>query len=270
MLPYYEQLTTHELSTDLRQAELIPDPVGIGAVGGSGTRLVAEIVAQAGLVPASPLNRAGDAMEWPPFKRLLTPAMEARYDRDVLLNNIFAAFEKLLVDRRERLGSSGRVNWKVPGTFFWLRELSSYFPRMQYIHLIRNGLDMAYSGNQNQIANWAPHLDIAIEYEDNGKIRPRAMLEYWLAANEHALCVGRECLGERMLTVRFEDLCTTPTAELERILQFLGFDLSPSEIAPLSDLVKIPDSFGRYKKFNWKSDFTAAQFSRLEQLGYKG
>lgn len=268
MLPAYERLITHELDPDPATARSIQDPVGIGAVGGSGTRLMALIVTAGGLVPASPLNRAGDAMEWPPFKRLLTPEMEARYGRSVLMRNIFGTFEQLLIKQRERHGTGVRSSWKVPGTFFWLRELSDYFPRMQYIHLIRNGLDMAYSGNQNQIGNWAGHLGVEIEYQSDGKVRPRSMLEYWLSANEHALAVGRECLGDRMMLVRFEKLCEKPVTEVERVLRFLDLDAGPGRVTELAELIRSPGSLGRHRNFDWEKEFSPEQLRRLESLGY--
>ncbi len=270
MLPPYEKLITESLDPQLRQATRIPDPVGIGAVGGSGTRLVAQIVAKAGLVPASPLNRAGDAAEWPPFQKLLAPEMTARNEHRILMNNIFGAFETLLGERRDNLGVKGRSSWKVPGTFFWLRDLSAFFPRMQYIHLIRNGLDMAYSGNQNQVGNWAGHLEVDIEYADNGKVRPRSMMEYWLTANEHALSTGGECLGARMLVVRFEQLCESPRAEVRRILEFLGAPAPQDQVDKLSALVKAPASLGRYRDFDWQNEFTPRQLERLQALGYVG
>jgi hypothetical protein len=270
MLSPYEKLLTEPMDPDLVQATRIPDPVGIGAVGGSGTRLVTQIVTRAGLLPATSLNEADDAIEWPPFERLLEPGAQPRQERQVLMNNIFAAFETLLCERRDKLGRDGRSNWKVPGTFFWLRELSAFFPRMQYIHLIRNGLDMAYSGNQNQIGNWAEHLGVEIEYQCDDKVRPRSMLEYWLTANEHALTTGAEYLRERFLLVRFEDLCDSPLGQVQRIMRFLGLQPSSEKLVELVNLVKTPDSLGRYQDFDWQHEFTALQLKRLQALGYIG
>lgn len=269
MLPAYKVLLEGNIDPAVTRASLIPDPVAIGAVGGSGTRVMEQMVTEAGLVPASPLNRAGDAMEWPPFKVLLADDMLARFSRQSIIANTLAALESLLVARRERLGQDGRSNWKVPGTFFWLRELSDYFPDMQYIHLIRHGLDMAYSSNHNQISNWASRLGIEVEYGPDGKARPGSMLEYWLAANEHAIALGTEHLGERLLLVRFEELCAEPLSQLTDILTFLGLDLPEERRKEIAALVRTPGSIGRYKGCNWQEEFSPRQLERLENLGYK-
>jgi len=268
MLPPYRKILEGKVDTTICQASQITDPVAIGAVGGSGTRVMEKLITAAGLVPASPLNAAGDAMEWPPFKALLNKETLSRFPRQTIIINAFAGLEGLLAARRERLGQTGRSCWKVPGTFFWLRELSDYFPQLQYIHLIRHGLDMAYSGNKNQIRNWAGHLGVEIELGADGKARPGSMLDYWLAANEHAIEVGKKQLGERFLLVRFEKLRANPTEQLRDIFDFIGLGLSPQQVSSMAELVNTPSSSGRYRRQPWREDFTDDQLQRLESLGY--
>src|SRR5262249_24496407 len=47
-----------------------------------------------------------------------------------------------------------RWGWKEPNTHVFLDRLQTAFPEMKYIHVMRNGLDMAYSENQNQLKLW--------------------------------------------------------------------------------------------------------------------
>lgn len=268
MLAPYEDVASGNLSFTGSKADLLPDPIAVGAVGGSGTRVLANILSEAGVAMASPLNRAGDAMEWPPFRRLLTPERLQQYPRELLMKNILHAFESLLLTRRSNLGLCSRVSWKVPGTFLWLQELTDYFPEIQYVHLIRNGLDMAYSDNQNQISNWAHRFDLDAEFLADGVIRPRSKLEYWLRANEHALEVGKKLLGERLILVRFEDLCANPETEIQRILELLGLATGSTQVAEMASLIKAPESLGRYRDFDWQQEFSPEQLARLEKLGY--
>ena len=44
--------------------------------------------------------------------------------------------------------------WKIPGNFYILKQLAERYPNLKYIHSLRNGLDMAFSKNQNQLNNW--------------------------------------------------------------------------------------------------------------------
>lgn len=268
MFEPYEKLKTDGMPFSGTGAILLPDPIGVGAVGGSGTRLLAQVLSQAGVAMATPMNRAGDAFEWPPYRELLTEETLASYPRELILRNALHVFEQMLITRRERLGLSGRCGWKVPGTFHWLQELGEFFPGFQYIHLVRSGLDMAYSGNQNQVKNWAGHLQVPLEYGDDGRVTAHTMLEYWLTANEQALATAQRCLPGRMLVVRFEELCAKPAEVLRDVMAFLSLEIGEQQLADIVALVKTPGSMGRYRQFDWRSDFTAQQLARLEQLGY--
>lgn len=268
MLEPYQRLMEGELTLGETSAVLLPDPVGVGAVGGSGTRLLAQILSSSGVAMARPLNKAGDALDWPPYQKLLGPDMLARHSRELILQNAYKVFEQLLEERRRELGLSGRAGWKVPGTFHWLEELGAYFPEFQYLHLVRHGLDMAYSGNQNQVKNWAGHLGLTLEYTDAGKVQPRSMLEYWLSANERALATAERCMPGRFLVVKFEELCLQPAVVLRQIMEFLGLGVGEQQLAELAALVRQPDSVGRYRRFDWRSQFTQEQLARLERLGY--
>jgi hypothetical protein len=264
----YEDLKTQGMPFAAAAATALPDPIGVGAVGGSGTRLLAQVLSQSGVAMATPMNRAGDAFEWPPYRELLSREMLARYSRERILHNALHVFEQLLLSRRERIGLSGRCGWKVPGTFHWLEELAGFFPGFQYIHLVRSGLDMAYSGNQNQVKNWAGHLQVPLNYAADGRVTPHTMLEYWLTANERALTTAQRCLPGRMLVVRFEELCAKPAEVLGEVIAFLRLRATEQQLADVAALVKTPDSLGRYRQFDWRSDFTELQLARLEQLGY--
>ncbi len=170
MLAPYARILDGNLSSADQHARHIPDPVAIGAVGGSGTRLMARTLEAMGVAMATPVNSAGDALEWPPMRRLLSDSMLARFPREHILNNAFSGLEQLLALRRHNLGLSGRSGWKVPTTHLWLAELAQFFPGMQYIHLIRNGLDMAYSGNQRQAQHWASSQAVELTLDSDGRI----------------------------------------------------------------------------------------------------
>jgi Sulfotransferase family len=269
MIDLYQNILQGQLTYTAPTAQSLTDPIGIGAVGGSGTRLLLQMMNEAGVAMASPINKAGDAYEWPPWKNLLSEAMLARHDRDILMPNILHAYERLLIQRQRNLDLHGRAGWKVPGTFHWLQDLGKFFPGFQYIHLVRHGLDMAYSGNQNQAKNWAASLGIELKFNAQGKVLPRSMLEYWLRANETAHAIAAEAMPGRMLVVRFEQLCASPMEELGRLLDFLALDVPDETRLHLASLVKRPASVGRYQQRNWQQDFTADQLARLEALGYQ-
>lgn len=248
-------------------AKLHPDPVAIGGVGGSGTRVLAELLGATTLAMASPVNRALDAYEWPPLGPLSESCNEV--DRGRTMAAALHVFERLLDERRERLNKSARVAWKVPGTFLWLHHLSSYFPAMQYIHLIRNGLDMAYSRNQRQARRHGEELGIDLEFRDGRRLTPASVLDYWLAGNERAIRDGQALLGNRFLLLRFEDLCAEPVATLQQLEGFLDQPLLEALPDSLLEQVSTPPTVGRYLEREWQTDFSSQQLERVGRLGYR-
>lgn len=248
-------------------AQMHPDPVAIGGVGGSGTRVLAELLGASSLAMASPVNRALDAYEWPPLG-LLSESCN-KVDRDRTLAAALHVFERLLDERRARLNKSGRVAWKVPGTFLWLRHLSSYFPDMQYIHLIRNGLDMAYSRNQRQARRHGRELGVDLEFRDGRRLAPASVLDYWLAGNEQAIREGEALLGSRFLLLRFEDLCSAPVVTLQCLEEFLDLPLLDALPESLLEQISTPPTVDRYLERNWQTDFSSQQLERVGRLGYR-
>ena len=61
-----------------------------------------------------------------------------------------------------------------------LPRLNVLMPRMRYIHVTRNGLDMAYGRNQNQPRLWGRRF-LGI---DPIRVDPRYSLKYWVAAHQ--------------------------------------------------------------------------------------
>ena len=54
----YAALVDGEIEYRRTHAAYVPDPIAIGAVGGSGTRVLAQVLAQAGVTMATPSNEA--------------------------------------------------------------------------------------------------------------------------------------------------------------------------------------------------------------------
>ena len=140
---------------------------------------------------------------------------------------------------------------------------------MQYVHLMRNGLDMAYSGNQVQANNWSKAVGVELTRDKGGRITPGSVLDYWLTANEVALQSCDRHLAGRAYTLRFEQLCAAPAAELAKLMEFLALDIPTGELDAMAALVAPPASIGRYLQANWREDFSAGQLDRLDRLGYQ-
>lgn len=122
---------------------------------------------------------------------------------------------------------SGLWGWKFPETYLITPYVARTFPRAKYLHLVRDGRDIAFK----------------IHLTDNPRHRVgKAVLsacdalelpEHLRAAVSWAYQVDRfdafrdELPVSSVLDLRFEDLCTSPGESAERLSAFLG--------APMTD-----------------------------------
>jgi Sulfotransferase domain len=252
-----------------------PDPsapvAAIGGIGGSGTRVVARIVNELGFEFAPDLNDALDTL-WFTLLFKYREAYNMSAERFCRLYEIFRTAitgnasnlldsqlvsELLLAERsgqhpgdwlKMRLDSLLSValrqinspwGWKEPNTHIFLDKLLTVEPRLAYIHVVRNGLDIAFSSNQNQLRLWGP-LVLGDQYEDS----PSGSLRFWCWANERVLRIGEAHPG-RVLMVSFEHLCRAPERSIQRIAEFLLQDLTPDLLVRLAQHVNAPSTMGR-------------------------
>jgi hypothetical protein len=283
----------------------MPSPTVIGGVGGSGTRVVAQILLDLGLYMGADLNPALDNLwftvlfrkpVW--YSRLYGQRDEAIHFRlhrfaramqglrpNVIDMYIFtrAAIHIAFQDRHwkhirflRRIPSfarAGRIDladyvgwgWKEPNAHLYLDLLAEHFPDLRYIHTIRHGLDMAYSTNQQQLQRWGAQVGITPP-RDKADV-PRAALAYWVAANRAAIQTGQERLGDRFLLLNFDELCRDPAPHVERLLAFLGREVSTAQRAHLASLPQLPDSVGRYKHHDL-SMHDPAMIQAVRDLGF--
>lgn len=135
--------------------------------------------------------------------------------------------------------------WKEPNTHLVLPHAEATFPGLRYVHVMRGGLDMAFSANQRQLHNFGAHLGIAPGAD--GSLGPIESLEFWIRANRAALDFGRRVMGDRFLRLRFEDLCDRPASQIARLADFLGVAVTPDRSAALAGAVRVPDSRARHR-----------------------
>jgi hypothetical protein len=253
-----------------------PPPVAIGGVGGSGTRLIADIVRRLDHYMGDDLNEATDNLWFTLlFKRQELwggDSAQHEFDRAVRVFRHAMAGDRPLtsaeeewvrtlaaVDRsqhdapwlRLRVESllatgprrpAGPWGWKEPNTHVFLDRLQSAFPGMKYIHVVRNGLDMAHSRNQNQLRLWGAMFLGRAEYE----ITPGWSLKYWCRVHQRITALGERMPG-RFLWLDYDRFCSAPEEGLRTLVSFLGASVTPPAERSLLALVRVPDSIGRFR-----------------------
>ncbi len=285
-------------------------PIAIGGVGGSGTRVVAEILIQLGFYLGKDHNSACDNLwftllfkrpRWflknsvrkesqifkglAIFEKAMTADVKFRYEE---LRFIIGAVVEMMFNGHDYLGAgrglwpikrgitmfrskiSDHANyigwgWKEPNTHIYIEYLNKYFQNFKYIHLIRHGIDMAYSNNQSQLFNWGTMFGIAAH--DVTIPLPKRSLMYWHEANKRAITLGQKLLKERFLVINFDKLCMNPAREIKSLIDFLGLDTSGIKMDELQRLPRLPESYGRYKNYDL-SIFSKDEIEAVEELGF--
>lgn len=271
-------------------------PVAIGGMGGSGTRLVARIVGQLGWYLGDDLNAAVDNLWFTllfkrielgqsdggngefilaveTFRTAMTGGCRLTAEQEAWVSGLGAdrpqhdsawlqqRIESLLVSTRTSQRRSQPWGWKEPNTHVFLDRLAGAYPDMKYIHVVRNGLDMAYSSNQNQLHLWGP-LFLGGKPEP----APRGALKYWCAMQRRIACVAEQMPG-RFLMVSYDALCRAPAEQLEALMDFVGVTPDPATRAAALACVRVPDTIGRFKAHGLGA-FDKSDVEYVRDLGF--
>jgi hypothetical protein len=198
-----------------------PDPLVIGGLGGSGTRVFTKIARHAGLFMGSHQDGQEDSQSMSPlYNEFATVYLTANGHLDTeLRDDLGGRFTECLSEHLEGLPAPDHP-WgiKNPRSILMLRFWHEQFPSLRFLHVIRSGLDMAYSGAYNQVrrhgkALLGPQVDLP---------RPEHMLLWWERVNGMAADYGEAELGARYLRVRLEDLCSSPKRTTRKLFDFVG------------------------------------------------
>lgn len=279
---------------DLPLPAPLPAPLAIGGVGGSGTRVVAKILMESGCYLGADLNQANDNLWFSLlFRRpeiVREPAARFEQLAAVFLKGMrggtpFTTAEERLVlelaaharpdisqawlEQRassllaasERAPTVGHWGWKEPNTHVVIDRLLRAVPTLKYVHVVRNGLDMAYSANQNQLRLWGPHL-----LGSDTAVSPRNSLRFWHLANRRVTEIFAPAPA-RFLLLNFDRLCGSPEAEVARLLAFAGQRADAAALRDLCRLIQTPPSTGRFKRHG-TSAFAPEDLRYARELGF--
>lgn len=210
----------------------------IGATGGSGTRVLARIVLRGGMFIGSDRNRSEDALDFAAFSDRWVDELVAGRRPPAMADELRA-----LVARHwaERLADDQPWGWKEPRSVYLLPLLDEQLPGLRFLHVVRDGRDMAYSDNQLQLRKHGAAV-LGDAADEPTALRSIAL---WSEVNQHAADYGERELGSRYLRVRFEDLCSEPQAVTATVLEFFGLDGDAERIA--HEEVRPPQTLGRWR-----------------------
>jgi hypothetical protein len=242
---------------DWRRMEARTDPLVIGAVGGSGTRVFSKISRHAGVFMGEHVDDQEDSQPVSRFYGEFASdylAANGRLD-ERRRDQLSARLAECLSEHLEGLpGPDHQWGVKNPRSILMLPFWHERFPAMRFLHVVRDGRDMAYSDQENQIRrHGGPVLGADVD-----RPQPERAILWWARINGAAADFGEAKLGRRYMRVRLEDLCARPKRTIRSLFDFLG---SEARLKPAMAEVIPPPSLGRWRKH------PDAEVSRLAMLG---
>jgi hypothetical protein len=154
-----------------------------------------------------------------------------------------------------------------------LRYLSAAFPEARYIHLVRDGREVAHS--LAAVEWWSGHTvwwdgRTAAEMERCGESRLSLCARNWVRELEELRTQLQPIPAHRLVELRFEDLLRDPVGQLDRVVRFLGLGFSPAYRDAIEALQLRP------MRARWGAEWDAHELAcvlretqpMLRQLGY--
>ena len=230
----------HRLAEPAPQiARGVSAPLVIGGLGGSGTRAVAGVVEAIGYFIGRSVGSALDSNPLARWGKFWGPRYVAGRPPGLLMT---AHLEVALVSH---LGGvrppSERWGWKHPQSHLLLPFLAERFPQMRFVHVLRDGRDMAFSSNRGQLGLYG---EVALGRPP--RETPEDAIRYWAWANTRS-AGHAEQLGDRYLVVRLEDLCDDPLTQIRRLCAFTGLPGDGPHVERARASVRRPPTIERWR-----------------------
>jgi Sulfotransferase family len=210
MYPPVIQRTSLDLVRKYLEEAQWPAPVIAGGIGGSGTRLVAQMLQSLGFSMGQHLNGAGDALPFTPvYDNHIPTYLTGTVVHADFIDELLAA----VVVHRGVVDAKCPWGWKNPRSLYLLPLLDELFEGMRFIHVVRDGHVMSTSRNQAQLAKYGP---IVIPQKFQHLPEAERALLLWSYVNTAVADYGN-CMGKRYICLRYEDICDSPgkaTADL--------------------------------------------------------
>ncbi len=269
--------------------------IAIGALGGSGTRAVAQMMINAGVYMGEPLNFANDNLfftclfkdkTW--WKNASSQDFENRLvDFETYMRTGKLSAKKLeqyehipwdikneypphlfpkLREAKKLSKPRNTWGWKEPNTHIFLEQFATFFPNFRYIHVVRNGLDMAFSKNKKQLFNWGHRYGIEASASDSAETLAQKQLDYWIKSTEDVVVKGNKLLPGNFLLIKYEEICQNPEVEVARILDFIDYK-GTKTVAELSKIFSLSSEHGRHRRYDLDI-FSKEQLEAVKKRGY--
>ncbi|MDD5410224.1 MAG: sulfotransferase [Methylobacter sp.] len=218
----YSPINLHSIDFPITQyltENHLQPPLIVGGVGGSGTRLVVQLLKNLGVSMGLHLNVSEDALAFVPlYERYINQylvGLSVNYQH--LADELLAA----MINHRRNSLDAHHWGWKNPRSIYLLPILDSLIPGLRFVHVVRDGVAMSTSDNQAQLEKHGSYV-----LQDDMQTLPKKerSLLLWTIVNNAAADYGKT-MGDRYFLVRYEDACENPSKAFSAIGASLGLKL---------------------------------------------
>lgn len=251
-------------------------PVIIGATGGSGTRVVREILRHAGVYTGVRVNNAGDALDFVKFFDVHIPAaLRVTRTLNYRLADLPETVGLCALSDLQRLiavyctdipPESTMWGFKNPRAMYVLPYIERLFPNFFFIHVIRDGRDMSLSQNQGQMRK---HYEDMFGESIAGELE-FASARLWNKANSEVADWCRDQMQDRYRLIRYEDLCRNPIVSTVELCDWLSIPVHNDLLTLVQSFVRPSADIGRWHRV--RPEIIAAITARcqpsLQRFGY--
>lgn len=265
----------------------LKSPVVVFCKSHSGSRLLAQLIEGAGVYMGARQNESSDSLD---LLRLVQHLVEGYYPdfgplwnsggRNIDLSSTATLVREVFADHLQGLGSpETRWGWKLCEALYVLPVIDFLFPNARYIHLIRDGRDVAFCNhtppdtpfwkkvyfNTDRVEVWRKYR---LNYQDYHRHSHLFNAMHWVNSVSVARNYGA-MLRNRYLEVRYEDLCNDFASQSERILAHIGVSDNSAIVKQLEPSV-YAGSIGKHRlqKRSKLREVLQIEKNLLLELGY--
>lgn len=241
-----------------------PPPVIIFNKSHSGSRLLCRLVEAGGFFMGARLNESHDALEILPLVRHLVeryypdyrPLWDNHTEDDALVKLARNAFDGHL----QGAPLDARWGWKLCETLYILPLLDFLFPKARYIHLIRDGRDVAFSDHTPpNTPFWQKiyfNTDRLDAWQGRGMRRKHYKRQSHIYNAQHwvnSVLIGRafgSMAQDRYIEVKYEDLCLQFDPTARALLRQLDAPRQAEAVEEIRSEVQT-DRISKFSKQSW-------------------
>ena len=206
----------------------------IGGTGGSGTSVFGRMLRTLGLDIGETLPQRSEWRGFNHFTGWIRPLVAHDLGGHPVDFAAAAADLGVAVAQHPAMAHDRPWGFKRPLACLVIEFLNDCMPTMRFIHVVRDGRDMALSKNQTQAALVS---DLFVQGGDFETPSVRSAAS-WSAANRWVRSQEERVLPDRFLVVRFEDLMSQPTETLQRAAEFAGLSADADQFDAAVQLLR--------------------------------